>query len=421
MINRRRLIETVGACSVAAVLPRVAFGQQNGQIKVGVIQPQQGDCAQWGLPITRAVEMWAAEINDAGGVEADGKTHMLTVTGYDNVCYAAGDELKAARRAILDDSVRYLLQTYTPSCRQAIAQLTNETSTLVTSYGAGYLSKEFPFLLGGETGQPMGNMLAVSAILDLAKDGKKIAVITSDTAFGKAARAYILAGISAHPDAEIVYAGEYGASATNDMLGLLTPLIQSSPDVIYEMGFTPGQKATMVSTMEQLGFKGIYGSESWEVNFLRDAGVLDAVAGRVFSGPAIDAQEPTFSPRAHQFYKNYVAKYGEAEWAPWASAGYAAMGVFEVGWKAAKSVDAKVVMEALASMEVVDHPVFGASQWGGANIFGANKHLLTPQPIYGVSAEGQPVLTTVISPAEWLDAHHEGAVKALTEGGQTFL
>ncbi len=385
------------------------------------MQPQQGDCAQWGLPITRAVELWAAEINDAGGVEADGKNYTLVVTGYDNVCYAAGDELKAARRAILDDSVRYLLQTYTPSCRQAIAPLTNETNTLVTSYGAGYLSKDFPYLLGGETGQPMGNLFAASAILDMAKNGKKVAVITADTAFGKAARAYIMAGISAHSDAEIVYAGEYGAAATNDMLGLLTPLVQSSPDIICEMGFTPGQKATMVSTMEQLGFKGIYGSETWEVSFLRDAGVLEAVAGRVFSGPAIDAQEPTFSPRAHAFYKKYVEKYGEAEWAPWASAAYGAMGLFEAGWKAAKSVDSKVVMETLASMETVDHPVFGPSQWGGADIYGTNKHLLTPQPIYGVSAEGQPTLATVIKPAEWFAAHRESAIKALTEGGQVFL
>jgi len=422
-IKRRTLLQLGGSLLVSGVMSRKAVSADLKVIKIGVIQPQQGDCAQWGVPITRAVEMWAEELTGTDGFLAgDGERYKLAVAGYDNVCYAAGDELKAARRAILDDGARYLLQTYTPSCRQAIGPLTNDSKALVTSYGAGFLSDQFPYLIGGETGQPTGNMLVASHILESHPNVKRVAVITADTSFAQAARSYIKAGVAVHGgQAELVYDSSYGAAATNDMLGLLTPLMESNPDFVYEAGFTPGQKATMVSTLEQLGFTGIYASETWEIGFIQQAGLLDAVAGRLFSGPAVDAQEATYSPRANAFYKRYVDKYGAAEWASWASATYAAMGVFEVGLKASPSIDPETVKKTLYAMEVVDHPIFGASKWGGEDVFGANHHLYTPQPIYGVEKDGSPSIAGVVSTSDWWAKNKQMALPVLKAGGQVYV
>lgn len=420
-ITRRMLLQTAGAVGVLSLtgLPARA---ETGTIRIGVLQPQQGDCAQWGIPITRAVEMWAEEMNGSDGFTAgDGNTYKLKVSSYDNNCYAAGDELKAARRAILDDGCTFLLQTYTPSARQAIGPLTNESKAFVTSYGAGFIGAEFPYLLGAQTGQPMGNMLAISHIIERHPEAKKVAIITGDTSFAKAARAYIQAGCAAHADRiQIVYDASYGASAVNDMLGLLAPLADTAPDIVYEMGFAPGQKAAMVATLEQLGFTGIYGSESWESSFLEQAGVLQATAGRLFSGPSVDAQEPTFSPRAHDFYKRYVGKYGAAEWAPWASSTYSAVMAFEVAFKAAKAMDAETVMNTLYGMETVDHPLFGPSKWGGAEIFGVNHHLYTPQPVYGVNADGSPVIDGVVSTFDWWERNKAVVLPVLQAGGQVY-
>lgn len=419
--TRRRILQSAGAMGILAATGMRARAASD-VIKVGVLQPLQGDCAQWGIPITRAVELWAEEISAGGGfVAGDGRSYAIEVKGYDNICYAAGDELKAARRAVLDDGIHFLLQTYTPSCRQAIGPLTSETKTFVTAYGGGFVSGEFPYLLGGHTGQPMGNMLTISHIIEKHPEAKRVAIITGDTSFGKAARAYIQAGCAAHADrVEIVYDQSYGASATNDMLGLLSPLADSKPDIVYEMGFTPGPKATMVSTLEQLGFEGVYGSESWEVNFLEQAGVLQATAGRLFSGPAIDAQEPTFSPRAHAFYKTYVERFGAADWASWASSSYAAVVAFEIGLKAAPSVDAETVMKTLYAMETVDHPLFGPSQWGGQDIFGVDHHLYTPQPIYGVGPDGPPNVSGIVATSDWWAKHKDAALPKLMAGGQVY-
>ena len=422
VLGRRHFLKVAGVAAATGALGPVPARATTMPLRIGVIQPQQGDCAQWGIPITRAVEMWADEISGKDGFKAgDGKTYKLEVKGYDNICYAAGDELKAARRAILDDDIHYLLQTYTPSCRQAVGPLTNESETFVTSYGGGFMSKDFPFLLGGLTGQPMGNMLTISHIIDKNPSAKRIAIITGDTSFAKAARAYIQAGVAAHAgQADVVYDISYSATATNDMLGLLTPLVAANPDVVYEMGFTPGQKATMVSTLEQLGFKGIYGSESWEFSFLQQAGIMDSVAGRVFSGPAVDAQEPTFSQRAHDFYKRYVDKYGAAEWASWASASYAAVVAFEIGLKASPSVNPEVVMKTLYAMDTVAHPLFGPSKWGGSEIFGINHHLYTPQPVYGATKDGAPVISGVVATSDWWEKNKAAALPKLKAGGQVY-
>ena len=73
---------------------------------------------------------------------------------------------------ILDDGVRFALNTFTPGSRQAIAELTAEHHVLVTPYGAGYLSASHPNLLGGSTGSPHAYMLIVSRILEGNPDAK---------------------------------------------------------------------------------------------------------------------------------------------------------------------------------------------------------------------------------------------------------
>ncbi|MDQ4408657.1 ABC transporter substrate-binding protein [Rhizobium sp. AN63] len=369
-----------------------------------------------------AYRLWAEELSAGSGfVAGDGKTYSIEVSGYDNVCYAAGDELRAARRAILDDGVHLLLQTFTPSCRQALGPLSNETKSLITAYGGGFLSKDFPFLVGGHTGQPMANMLAISHMIEKHPNAKRVAIITTDSSFASAARAYVQAGCAVHADkVEIVYDNSFGATATNDMLGLLTPVAEANPDIIYEGGLAPGQKAAMISTMEQLGFQGIYGSETWEIGFIEQAGMLPAVAGRLFSSPAIDAQEPSFSPRAHAFYKRYVERFGAAEWASWASSAYATMVGLEIGLKAAPAVDAESILKTLYGMSSIDHPLFGQSKWGGEEIFGANHHLYTPQPIYGVNADGSPSISGIIQTSEWWSQHKEIALPALAAAGQVY-
>lgn len=391
-------------------------------ITVGAIQPQAGDCAQWGIPITRGVEIWADQLNAAGGLLAgDGKQYMIEVKAYDNVCYIPGEEIKAGRRAILDDNIKFMLQTFTPGSRQAIADMTTENHVLTTSYGAGFLSKDHPYLMGGITGSPTSYMLIVSRALTANPDAKRVAIITSDSSFGLAAKAYYEAGVAAHADqAEIVYNESYSPDATKDMLGLLTPLMAANPDVICELGFVPAQWAIAIETLEQLGYKGTYCAEGFTLPLIYKRVSPEAMAGRFYSGYAFEASEPTFSAKGHEFYKIYVEKYGMDEWSPYAPIGYAAMGTIEAGIKMSPSIDSKIVMETLYAADKIDHPIFGPSGWGGEEVYGSNHHLLTPLPIYNVNANGDAIVDATIDTAKWWAENKAAALPKLEAGGQVF-
>ena len=393
-------------------------------ITVGVIQPLAGDCGQWGIPISRGAELWAEQLNEEGGVlSGDGKRYKIEIKEYDNVCYVPGEELKAGRRAMLDDKVKFMLQTYTPGSRQATAQMTTDNHTLTTSYGAGYLASEHPYIMGGITGSPTSYMLIVSRILEARPDAKRVAIITSNNSFGLAAKAYYEAGVAPHKDrgVEIVYNESYDPDATKDMLGLITPLMATNPDVIVELGFVPAQQTTMIETALQLGFKGVFGAEGFTMPMILERLKGQDLAGRFYSGYAVEASEATYSPRAHDFYKRYVAKYGAEAWSPFAPIGYAALGTIEAGIKMSKSIDSKDVMETLYAAKTVDHPIFGPSGWGGEEIFGANHHLLTPLPIYNVDKDGKVVVDAVVDSAKWWADHKAVALPILKAGGQVYV
>ena len=389
-------------------------------IKVGVVQPQTGECAQWGVPVTRGAQLWAEEWNAKGGIpDASGNKHQIEVKAYDNNCYTAGDELKAFRSAILNDRVSFILQTFVPASRKAVAEIATENKVLTTSYGAGYLDPKFPYLIGSVTGSPASFMFVASHILETRPNIKRVAIVAADTSFGRAALAYYKAGVAPYSDrVKVVYSQPMDAAATSDMLGLATSVMASNPDLVVENAFTPGQKALFVEAMEQLGYKGDYSSESWTMSMVTERVPAAQLAGRVFSGYVVDASEPSFSPRASALYQEYLKKYGEKEWDALVSVSYAAMTTIEAGIEKAKDPTGAGVRDALFSSDTVQQPLFGLSQWAGKEIFGANYWLLTPLPVYVTDAQGKMKIDGVVDAAAWWKAHQDAALPALSEGGQ---
>lgn len=412
------VLKTISTSAVAIALLAGIAGAE--AIKVAVVQPQSGACAQWGVPITRGVEIWAEEFNEAGGIkDASGTSHMIEVTGYDNECYTAGGEINAFREAVLADGNQFVLQTFTPASRQAIAQMTTDNKVLATSYGAGFLSPDHPFLMGSVTGSPASYMYLVAHIIEANPDIRKIAVVTTDNSFGEAARAFYRAGIAPYVDqVEIVFDNPYDPDSANDMIGLATPIAASDPDLIVELGFTPGQQALFIEAMQQLGYEGKFGGEGWTMKFIQERVDAAYIDNRLYSAYVVDASEPTFSPRVSGFYDTYVETHGAEEWSVLASVAYAAMTTIEAGIQMADEPTGEAVQAALFASDTVDQPLFGTSSWGGAEIYGANTHLQTPLPIYISNGDGGVSVDSIVDVAAWWSANKDAALIELTAGGQ---
>jgi branched-chain amino acid transport system substrate-binding protein len=300
-----------------------------------------------------------------------------------------------------------------------VAEIATQNKVLSTSYGAGYLSKDYPYLIGSVTGSPASYMYLVSHLLEKFPDIKNVAIVTADHSFGQAAKAFYKAGIAPYADrVKIVHEEPYAPDSANDMLGLATPIAAAKPDLVVELGFTPGQQALFIEAMQQLGYTGLFGSEGWTMKFIKERMPASAVDGKLFSAYVVDASETTFSPRVTQFYKTYVDKYGEQEWSVFASVAYAAMTTIEAGIQAAQAPTGEGVREALFAAPTVEQPLFGKSTWGGEEIYGANTHLQTPLPVYVTDAEGNMKLEGVVDVGAWWSKNKEKALPELAAGGQ---
>lgn len=98
--TRRHFLRMAGAAGLAApaLIGSRGFAAEPQRIRMGMVTPLEGECAQWGIPITRAGQIWADEHNAEGGILCgDGERHMIDYSAYTNVCFYPNEELTAFR------------------------------------------------------------------------------------------------------------------------------------------------------------------------------------------------------------------------------------------------------------------------------------------------------------------------------------
>jgi branched-chain amino acid transport system substrate-binding protein len=421
--TRRQVLQAGAATALGVVAPALissrGFAAEPEPLRFGIANPLEGECAQWGVPIVRAAQMWADEHNAAGGIMCgDGLRHKIDFKAYTNVCFFPNEELKAFRSAVLQDNRQYMFQTYTPACRKAVARLVTEKQVLTNSYGGGYMSREFPFLLGGITGSPTAFLGLVSHVLEKHPEAKRIALLFTDNSYGLAGRAYCAAGCApyaANGRITTVYNNVFDPNTT-DYFPLLGEVLKTKPDAIFFADLPPGKQALLLQTAHQLSYRGVWMSHSWDLPQIAQRVDLAALEGRLYCGFGVDASEPTYSKRAHAMYKSYVAKYGESEWIGFAGLTYSAMATLDQAFAQSRKTDPKSVMDTLYGIKELDHPIYGKSTWSGADIFGVDHHLLTPTPKY-VLKQGKFALSGVTQDNSWWAENKKAALPALKSNG----
>ncbi len=423
--TRRNILRTGTAAAFGLAAPGLiatrGLAQEPARIKMGMVNPLEGECAQWGIPIVRAGQMWADEHNAAGGILCgDGEKHMIDYSAYTNVCFYPNEELTAFRSAIQQDGCKYMFQTYTPASRKAIARIATENGVLTNSYGGGFMSPDFPYLMGGLTGSPTAFLGLVSHVLEQHPEIKRVAQMFTDNSFGLAGQAYTEAGCAPYVEKgaiEIVYNELFDPNAT-DFFPLLGAVMATKPDAIFYSDLPPGKQAILLETAESLKFTGVWMSHSWDLPQIAQRVDLAALEGRVYGGFGVDAMEPTFSKRAHDMYQSYVSQFGEGEWIGFAGLTYSAMVTLDQAFAQSPTIEPKDVMETLYAMKEIDHPIYGKSGWSGADIFGVDHHLLTPTPKY-VITKGGLGLSGVVNDHDWWEEHKAAALPVLKARGMT--
>src|SRR5215468_8906082 len=96
--------------AAAALFPLTAsFAQET--LTIGLTTSQTGKLNNDSTAQVRGIELWRDEVNDAGGIKADGKTYKITLVSYDDE--SANTRVQQLyTRLIVENKAQFLLSPY---------------------------------------------------------------------------------------------------------------------------------------------------------------------------------------------------------------------------------------------------------------------------------------------------------------------
>lgn len=130
----KRYIRSVAAGAGAFLAATVtAYGfQQDGTVRIGLLESQTGQFAPYGLPGLWGSRIAIDEINAAGGVEVDGQKVKIEVAPSENGDDAGGDPgqtIALVRKMVFDDKVLMIKGLSASNTGEAVFNYLNELNT----------------------------------------------------------------------------------------------------------------------------------------------------------------------------------------------------------------------------------------------------------------------------------------------------
>lgn len=242
-MKRRNLFGLAAALTVATALSGPLAAQET--LKIGAVGPKTGPLAGGGaVTFWPNVQLWAHDVNEAGGIDVGGTKMMVEIIEYDDQTNP-GETIKAVQRLATQDEADFILAPYGTGLNIAAAPIFERygypmvTHTAISDQIAD-LSSKFPnmyFLLGGATGLAGGVVDVLTQMRDAGEIGNSVAMVNVADAFGielaEAARPqFEAAGF------EIVYDSSYPLG-TQDLSPVINGAKDSNPDAFVAWSYPP--------------------------------------------------------------------------------------------------------------------------------------------------------------------------------------
>mgnify|MGYP000882134148 CR=1 FL=1 len=242
---------TLGAILVIVVIVLVIvaaqFSKQSDTIKIGGMYPLTGGLASYGEPAHNTAIIAVDDINAAGGI--NGK--KLELVSEDHKCDPK-TAASAFQKLVSTDGIHVLT---TVACSGTVAAMApnlaqNDAVLLGTVTSADKLTAISPnFFRNWASDGQEAKLLADRAI---AQGYKKIAVIYEETDYAKGLQISLTKDLA---NTDITVTSESFASGATDVRTQLTKLQATNPDVVFVSVQTVPSGETVLTQMEQLGFK----------------------------------------------------------------------------------------------------------------------------------------------------------------------
>jgi branched-chain amino acid transport system substrate-binding protein len=401
-ITRRTALAAAGGAISALAMPTMLRAAEK-TVKVGALVPLTGDLALWGLPAKNGADVWAARVNQAGGINVGGENYNVEVVAFDGA-YIAEKTLQGAR-SFVDQEVKFTMVIGGDDWA-AMQDFSNRNKLLTSTLYVSDLNPDSTYLIAPVEVHPFYFGLGVEYLRKVEPDLKTVALCAQDDVTGRSSLAFWRAGFDAH-GFEIV-SDAYFDNATVDFAPVVSAMLSASPEVVCIDTTYPPVALLLVEQLFIQGFKGRILHAGFEL-------LPDMVArtskefmeGSIAFFPRFDdpgiAQAAVGMSDPAGFYAAFNAAYPN-QWNNTSWEFPAALEVWKQGVETAGTFEAD---ELLASMKAnTPSHIFGAARWWGKDLFGIDNALVGNWPIVEVR-DGQVTIVEVGDQAAWFETHKD--------------
>jgi branched-chain amino acid transport system substrate-binding protein len=360
-------------------------------LKIGCPNPLSGAAAGWGIPTERAVKLAAADINAAGGIEADGKIYTIEIISADTQL-AVSPGTTAMNKLVYTDKVKYIVGP-TSSNVLAVTQEICEANGVITFFIGTATPKTTDYYTFRccQTGD-MYIPAAFASFVKVFPNTEKIAVVHSNSPIGQD---LMVTGVAAAEAAGLeVVAEEYVETEETDFYPTLTKILANDPDMIdIGASVSPGTGALMLKQAKEMGFSGAWvydGSADFEV--LKEVAGIENAEGVLFPGAA-DYISMATTPLMVEVGERYLETYGTQD--AFSLEYYNAVLYIKQAIEEAGTVDTSEVVEVMRSPGFTMVGIYGSVEFVGEELYGTNSVLSTPLPFTQIVNGEQKVIALV--------------------------
>jgi len=345
-MKRRTTLKMVAAATLAGTMSMATAAFAAETIKIGAVAPKTGPLAG-GATVTQwpNVELWANQVNEAGGLNVGGTKMMVEIIEYDDKTNP-GEHIKAANRLINQDKANFIVAPYGTGFNIAAAPIYGKAGYPMVAVSAitdkmDTLTAKFPnlfFTLGTTTSFVEGVKEILVEQRDAGKIGNRVAMVNVADAFGielsnVAREMFVEAGF------ELVYDKSYPLG-TPDLSPVMKGAKAANPDAFVAWSYPPDTFGlAKQAIIEDLDVSVYYSAvaTSFPAYFGANGSKIDNVLGA--GGTNVDDPKIAAYRKAHEEVTGKTADY-------WASANtYAALEVLGQAIEGAGTLDRDAVTD----------------------------------------------------------------------------
>lgn len=305
-MQRRSLLKIMLATSL---LSGVALGGAlaNETLKIGFVGVTSGPAAAWGTSNVRSMQTLAALWNEQGGVKIGDKTYTVEIVTF--------DDQKDPKRAIAgmekmaQEGIHYVVGPNVDDGAAAVRPVAEQNKIIYFPYAfpkALYTKPASNAVLG-----MVANYQSGPAIYQYLKDNKGVKTIAFVAANESDPLSQRDGGVEAAKalGLDVVSADVTYQVDTTDFTPVLTPVVQTKPDLLVLSGVAPASAPQLIRSARELGYAGLISTET-----AQDAGVLQEGAGALANGfiSVGGASTPEIASDAMKaFVDRYTQMFGE--------------------------------------------------------------------------------------------------------------